>query len=337
MRLWANHMISSHKKWVTTLAILPFILFVVLYASQWVSAAPVFADDFSTGTFTGWSQTRIGSGASQTIEAGVARFIVPTPLGGSVSYSYLIRNGFTSTVNSTITASQDILVKQVPNGCLEGNGAIFFLYVCDSADLAGNLGNFGVGIDGSSVWSLWIGGATVYTYIFQTQGSPPASNTWHHVALTIDNSAGIVSLAVDGRVVISATQQQFANKTHQFSLMSGMGENWWSNGPGSLEIDVDNVRLDVSDDDSWIHPSPAIPQETAELPSPGTQAPAPTHSATPNPSNNAAPTYGSTPNQTPVPTGIQTLKDPSFPLWLAAPVIVAAVILGGVLFMLKKR
>jgi hypothetical protein len=325
---------SAHKKWVAALVSVLLLLFAAFYASQWVSAAPVFYDDFSAGTFAGWSQTRIGSGSSQTVEGGVARFIVPTPPGGSVSYSYLIKDGFTSTVNSTITASQDILVKQVPNGCLEGNGAIFFLYICDSSDLAGNLGNFGVGIDGSSVWSLWIGGATVYTYIFQTQGSPPASNTWYHVALTVDNSAGIVSLAVDGKVVISATQQQFTNRTHQFSLMSGLGENWWSNGPSQLEIKVDNVRLDVSDADTWVTPSPASPP-TSKAPSPATTAP--THSATPNPSNNAAPTYGSTPSQSPFPTDMKTSKEPSIPLWLAAPVIVAVVILCGVLFALKKR
>ena len=179
-----------NRKWVAALIVSLLLLFAVFYASRWVSAASVFSDDFSAGNFAGWHQTHMSYGSSQTVSGGVARFVVPTPAGGSVSYSYLVKDGFTSTVNSTITASEDILVKQVPNGCVEGNGAIFFLYICDSADLSGDLGNIGVGIDGSGVWSLWVGGNKTYVYIFQTQGPLPANNTWYHIILTVDNSAG---------------------------------------------------------------------------------------------------------------------------------------------------
>lgn len=326
-----------NRKWVAALVVSLLLLFVVFYASRWVSAASVFTDDFSAGTFSGWSQTRMSPSSSQGVSGGVARFVVPTPAGGSLTYSYLIKDGFTSTVNSTITASQDILVKQVPSGCVEGNGAIFFLYVCDSADLSGDLGNIGVGIDGSGVWSLWIGGNATYVYIFQTQGSPPASNTWYHIVLTIDNSARIVSLSVDGKTVVSATQQQFTDRTHQFSLMSGLGEDWWSGSAGPLEVDVDNVRLDVSDADAGANQAPTVAQATSNSQGSATNTPAPTHNSTPTPSLTAAPSaLSSPPSQSATPTDMQTSAS-GFPLWLLLSVIVAVAVCFGVLFILKKR
>lgn len=326
-----------NKKWVAALIVSLLLLFVVFYASRWVSATSVFTDDFSAGTFVGWSQTRMSLGSSQTVSGGVARFITSTPTGGSVSYSYLVKDGFTSTVNSTITASQDILVKQVPNGCVEGNGAIFFLYICDSADLSGDLGNIGVGIDGSGVWSLWIGGNATYVYIFQTSGAPPSSNTWYHLTLTVDNSAGLVSLAVDGKVVASATQQQFTDRTHQFSLMCGLGEDWWSGNVGPLELDVDNVRLDVSDADSSVTQNATAAPATSNSQSSATNAPTqmPTHNVTPAPSMTAAPPT-SAPSQSATPTDMQT-SDSWFQMWLLVPVLVAVAICCGILFMLKKR
>ena len=334
-----NYEVNS--KWVTALVVSLLLLFVVFYASQWVSAASVFSDDFSAGTFAGWSQTRMSVGSSQTVNSGVARFVVPTPTGGYVSYSYLIKDGFTSTVNSTIIASQDILVKQVPNGCAEGNGAIFFFYVCDSADLAGDLGNIGVGIDGSGVWSLWIGGNATYVYIFQTQGSLPTNNTWYHIVLTVDNSAGLVTLSVDGKTVVSATQHQFTDRTHKFSLMSGLGEDWWSGCVGPLEINVDNVRLDVSDAEAWFTQAPTEAPATSNSNSQSSTAiaptMAPTHSSTPNPTVTVAPpTFSSVPSQSATPTDMQT-SESGFPFWVLVPVLVAVTVCFGVLFMLKKR
>jgi hypothetical protein len=326
-------------KWVAALIVSLLLLFVVFYASRWVSAASVFYDDFSSKTFSAWSQKHISPGASQTVSGGVARFIVPTPTGGFVSSSYLVKDGFTSTVNSTITASQDILVKQVPNGCIEGNGAIFFSYICDSADLSGDLGNVGVGIDGSGVWSLWVGGNVSYVYIFQTQGTLPANNTWYHIVLTVDNSAGLVSLSVDGKTVISATQRQFTDRTHQFSLMSGLGEDWWSGCIGPLEINVDNVRLDVSDAASTITEIPTTPPTSSNPQSPVTDAPTPvpTHNLTPNPTVTTAPTaVSSAPSQSATPTDMQSSQS-GFPLWLLVPVLVAVIVCFGVLFVLKKR
>jgi hypothetical protein len=334
--------LSGHKvnrKWVAVLFISLLLLFAVFYASRWASAAAVFSDDFSTGTFAAWSQTHINSGSSQTVSAGVARFVVPTPTGGFVSSSYLVKDGFTSTVNSTITASQDILVKQVPNGCIEGNGAIFFLYICDSADLSGDLGNVGVGIDGSGVWSLWVGGNKTYVYIFQTQGPLPVNNTWYHIVLTVDNSAGLVSLSVDGKTVVSATQHQFTDRTHQFNLMSGLGEDWWSGCVGPLEINIDNVRLDVSDAVETITEAPTTSPATSNPQNPATEAPTPatTHNSTLTPTVTAAPTpVSSAPSQSTTPTDMQT-SEPGFPLWLLVPVLVAVVVCFGVLFMLKKR
>jgi hypothetical protein len=334
--------LSRHRvngKWVAALVVSLVLLFAVFYASRWASAAAVFSDDFSSGTFAGWSQTRMSTGSSQTVNGGIARFVVPTPTGGSLTYSYLIKDGFTSTVNSTIVASQDILVKQVPNGCIEGNGAIFFLYICDSADLSGDLGNVGVGIDGSGVWSLWIGGNTTYIYIFQTQGPLPANNTWYHIVLTVDNSAGLVSLSVDGKTVVSATQRQFTDRTHQFSLMSGLGEDWWSGCVGALEIDVDNVRLDVSDAATTVTKAPTTAPATSNPQNPATDSPTlvPTHTSTPNPTITAAPTSSlSTPNQSTTPTDMQT-SESGFPLWLLVPVLVVVLVCFGLLFVLKKR
>jgi hypothetical protein len=328
-----------NKKWVAALIVSLLLLFAVFYASRWVSASSVFSDAFSNGSVGGWTQTKIGSGATQTVSGGVARFVVPTPVGGAVSYSYLIKDGFTSTVNSTIIASQDILVKQVPNGCAEGNGAIFFLYVCDSANLSGDLGNVGVGIDGSGVWSLWIGGNTTYVYIFQTQGPLPANNTWYHIVLTVDNSAGLVSLSVDGKTVVSATQHQFTDRTHQFSLMSGLGEDWWSGCTGPMEINVDNVRLDISDAEAPVTEVPTeVPTNSyTQNPTSNAPTPAPTHTSTANPTVTAAPpTSAFTPSQSVTPTDMQT-SESGFPTWLLVPVLVVAVACLGVLFMLKRK
>ena len=174
-------------KLLAAFALAMFLSFAL--TQQPAAAATVFTESFSAENFAAWSQSRLTSGATQTVSNGVARFIVPTPQGGNCTYSFVVRDGFTSTINSTIVAAQDIYVSKVPHGCPQGNGAIFFLYVCDSADLGGNQGNVGVGIDGSGVWSLWIGGMTVYSYVFQSSGALPASNTWYRVGLTIDNSA----------------------------------------------------------------------------------------------------------------------------------------------------
>jgi hypothetical protein len=235
------------NKSLTTFCALVFLSILIVVPIQPTVAATVFSDNFSSGNFDRWSQSYAVSGATQSIRDGIARFIVPTPTAGSNACSYLVRDGFTSTVNSTIIASQNILVTKVPNGVSQGNGAIFFLYVCDSTDLGGNAGNIGIGIDGSRVWSMWLGGSLVYTYVFQTQGPKPTSNTWYHIVLTINNQAQTAVLEVNGIAVISTSQQEFTDTNHPLSLMSGMGENWWSDGSGQQEIAIDNVQLDISD------------------------------------------------------------------------------------------
>ncbi|MCL4429760.1 MAG: LamG domain-containing protein [Chloroflexi bacterium] len=306
---------------------------------QFAVAVPVFSDNFSSDNFAGWSQTYLSPGSTQTVSNGIARFTVPTPLAGTSTYSFLKKDGFTSTVNSTITAAQDVYVTKVPNGCQLGNGAIFFLYVCDSSDISGNQGNVGVGIDGSGVWSLWIGGTSAYNYTFQTAGAAPASNTWYHVELTINNSAGTVALAVNGLVVISAAQQQFTDRTHAVSLMVGMGEDWWSAGSGQQEVDVDNVVLSISDATST--PAPTTLPTPASTPTPNLPTQTPT--ATPDPTATTKPTPKPTPTQPPQPTALPNQPDdsspPDFPSWILLPATILAVAAAflAVGIMLKKR
>ncbi len=205
--------------------------------------------------------------------------------------------------------------------------------------MAGNYGNFGVGIDGSSVWSLWIGGNLTYTYVFQTSGSTPQSNTWYNIVLTVDNSAGVVTFSVDDKVVISATQQQFTDKNHPITLMSGLGEDWWSSCVGPQEIAVDNVRLDISDADTWLTPNPTSPPQTSTtndltpIPTQKATTIPPTHTPTATPST--LPT--SAPSPTTPQTTIQATEQDGLPTWILLPVAIAVAVCAVVLFLLKKR
>ncbi len=187
----------------------------------------------------------VSSGASQSVSNGVAHFIVPSPEAGNYSYSYLQKSGFTSTANGTIVATGDFYFSDVPNGYKQGDNAIFFFYVVDSVG-GQNSGNIAVGVDGSGVWSLWIGGYPIYNYVFQTVGPYPADATWHHIVLTVDNSARAVTLQANGIVVINVEQNQFTDKTHPISFWIGIGEDWWCNGPELLEVYVGNVKLEIS-------------------------------------------------------------------------------------------
>ncbi len=328
------------RKLIAILAVLT-VSFAIFALSRWATATPVFSDNFSTGNFANWSETYISPGSSQTVSNGIARFIVPTPQSEKCTYSYLKKDGFTSTVNSTITAVQDIYVTKVPNGCPQGNGAIFFFFICDSTDATGNHGNFGVGIDGSNVWSLWIGGSSIYTYLFQTAGSPPLSNKWYRIELTVNNPAQTVTLTVDGTVTINATQQEFTDRTHAISLWSGMGENWWSQSQGQQEIDVDNVTLDISDANPTVTPPTSPTQIQTSMPTQNI-APTPTQtvtnesteSTTPNPSS--LPSPQPSPMPSPTPTAMQASTS-DFPLWVVLPVVVAVVVCAGVVITLRKR
>lgn len=314
------------------------LVIVALTSQNGALAVTVFTDDFSSGSFSSWSKTSLSTGSNQSIDSRVARFIVPTPTGGNVGYSSLVKDGFVSTVNSTIIASQDMLVAKVPSGCQQGNGAIFFLYVCDSGDLGGNLGNIGVGIDGSSVWTLWVGGSINYTSSFQTIGTVPLSNIWYHVVLIVDNSAGRVTLTVDGVTVISTVQRQFTDRTHAVSLMSGLGETWWSDCIGPQSIDIDNVHLDISDME-------AIPtlNPTAQPTSSG-------QTATTNPKHTTTPTTHPTATSTQQPSTTEPSKDSTptasqtqskegerFSLWMLLPFAVAIAVFVQVVFALKRR
>jgi hypothetical protein len=331
---------------VFALAIISFNLL----ALPLVTATAVFSDNFSTGNFASWTKTYIGSGSSQTVSNGVARFTVPTPMGESATYSFILKDGFTSTVNSIMIATEDIYVTKVPNGCPRGEGGIFFFYICDSTDLTGNHGNFGVGIDGSNVWSIWIGGNPIYNYVFQTSGTAPVSNTWYHLVLTVDNTAGTVTLSVNGGVVIYASQQQFTDRVHSVSLMTGMGEDWWCQGVGLQEIDVANVKLDISD-------APQLPTPAAEPPTtPSTStpnlAPAPTQTTTTSPSSPSS-TQKSSPSASPTtsdpmptssinPTTTQAINPANSTLtelllWIVLVVTAVIVVCAAAIVLLRKR
>jgi hypothetical protein len=74
-----------------------------------VGAATVFFDDFSSGNFSKWTLTSRTDGASQSVNNVIAHFSVPAPsTAGECTYSYLRKDGFTSTPSSLIVASQDI-------------------------------------------------------------------------------------------------------------------------------------------------------------------------------------------------------------------------------------
>jgi hypothetical protein len=321
-----------------------FCVLLVLVMPRSSVASTVFLEDFASGSFSNWSRNHMSPSSNQTVNNGVAQFIVPTPTGGTVTYSALVKDGYTSTLNSTIIASQDIFVTKVPIGCQQGLGAIFFLYVCDSGDLSGDLGNIGVGIDGSGVWSLWIGGTTKYVYVFQTSGPNPLSNTWYHVSLTVDNPTQRVTLSVDGTVAINASQQQFTDKVHSVSLMVGMGESWFSNCIGTQEVDIDNVRLDISDANPNETANPTVaPTSTGSgnsntgnsattAPS-KTINPTSTQQKTPNPTNQAPNTPTSTsPMSTPY------LRETGLPLWVTIPfVMVLAICIEVVLLVWQGR
>ncbi len=323
------------RRKLVSLALLLFSLSVLVIRQPWVGAVPVFSEDFSIGNFSGWSRTFASVGSSQSVNGGVARFIVPPPAAGTFTYSYIAKDGFTSTVNSTITAEENILISQVPNGCVEGNGAVFLFYVCDSTDLGGNNGNFGVGIDGSGVWSLWIGGNTIYTYVFQTDGPRPVNNTWYHLALTINNPEAKVTLAVDDLVVVSGTQQQFTDKTHPVSIMVGIGEDWWSNGVGTEEVDVANVRLEISDATTPIVPNPTV-QITSNPSVPTINPSTSTPSSTLNSPSATAPTIIPS-NSSPEPTDTQAIQPEPFPYWVLLGLTIMVAACAELLFMIRKR
>lgn len=327
-----------NKKWLTYS--ITAILLVILLPSVFrdATAFTVFVEDFTTANFTQWSRTNLSPGTEQTISGGIARFIVPTPTGGAVTYSSIVKDGFTSTINSTIIASQDILITKVPNNCPQGSGAIFFLYICDSADLGGNQGNIGVGIDGSSVWSLWVGGSINYTYVFQTAGSAPLSNTWYHIVLTVNNSASRVTLNVDGTVVIDTLQRQFTNRDHAVSLMLGLGESWWSSGVGSQEVDIDNVQLDISDAAIGITPNPT-PQPTflnqaADINPTYTATPAPKKTPTPT---TQSPTTEPTNNPTATTTPTSLSYQNGFSLWMLLPLVVIVAVCLQIALVWKRH
>jgi hypothetical protein len=238
----------------------------------------VFSDSFSGGNFNQWTTSHLTSGATQNIANGVAHFCIPA--GGNGVVSNVQKIGFTSTVNSVINVTEDFYLASVPSGYGLGSNAIVLSSVKDSADE--NNGNFAVMIDGSDVWALWIGGYPIYSYVTQTAGAKPASATWYHTVLNIDNPAGKVTLTVNGTKVISVSEQQFIDGTHSFDLYTGIVEDWTPDGK-SHEVDVDNVRLDMSDPQN-IQPNPT-----------------PTVTPTPSPTTPPAPT--------PTPTGIPTYKE----------------------------
>ncbi len=321
------------------------VIFYLLTLVPSAESSVVFSENFSSGGFPNWTETYVGSGSRQTISNGVARFIVPTPTGGNATYSYLKKDGFTSTPNSTVTVMQDIYATQIPKGYTAGNGAIFFLYICDTTDPTGNNGNFGVGIDGCGLWSIWIGGNPIYTYAVQTAGSPPSSGAWYHTVLSFNNTAGTVGLTINGTVVISAAQHEFTDKTHSLSLLSGMGEDWYGYGSGQQEVDVCNIALEISDASAPISTptstsNSAAAQQTesspnqnhVSTPNPTTKTATPTPSITQKPS--PAPIEPSVPSPSPSQTTGTSTVD--FPFWVFLP-LSAGIAIGVVVVVKLKK
>ena len=119
------------------------------------------------------------------------------------------------------------MLPKFPAVTRRGEAAYSFFTFAIVLSLRRNVGNFGVGIDGSDAWSIWIGGNSIYSYVFQTSGDAPVSNMCYHIVLTIDNPSALVTLAANSIAVINVPQQQFTDKTHPISLVTGMGEDWY--------------------------------------------------------------------------------------------------------------
>ena len=242
----------------------------------------VFSDDFSSGNFNQWTTKYTSSGASQSVSSSIAQF--NTPAGGNGVASYVDKTGFTSTTASVITASQDVYINEVPSGFSSGLGAIFILVVMDTS--ANNNGYILVSIDGSQKWGVYIGGNPTFTYALQTSGANPQSRTWYHLDLTVDNPNQRVTLAVNGSTVVSATQNQFTGSSHSIELATGLLQDWCNNGRAH-QLQVDNVRLSISDSSS---PSPTPTPTATATPTP-TVTPSATLTATPTPAPTGTPTY----------------------------------------------
>lgn len=198
----------------------------------------VFSDNFTSGNFHQWTTKTKGTGASQSVSNGIAQFNTPS---GSGRYSYVQKSSFTSKTTQVITATQDVYLSNVPSGLRSGSGTIYMLTIKDTTGF--NARNIQVSVDGSQKWALSIGTFPT-SYTTQTSGSNPQSKTWYHLELKIDNPNHKATLTVNGTTVVSATQNQFTDRTHTISLSVGTVQDNYSNRQ-SHQLQVDNVKLSI--------------------------------------------------------------------------------------------
>jgi hypothetical protein len=199
----------------------------------------VFSDNFTSGNFNLWTTKAKSTGASQSVSNGIAQF--NTPLG-SGRYSYIQKSSFSLKTTQVITSTQDVYLSNVPSGLRSGSNVIYILTIKDTTGY--NPRNIQVALDGSQKWALSIGTSFSSTYSTQTSGSNPQSKTWYHLELTIDNPNHKATLTVNGTTVLSATQNQFTDRTHTISLSVGTVQDNYSNRQ-SHQTQVDNVKLSI--------------------------------------------------------------------------------------------
>ena len=168
------------------------------------------------------------------------------------------------------------------------------------------------------------------TSTFQNSGSSPQSKTWYHLDLAIDNPNHKVTLTVNGSVLVSATQNQFTDKTH--TIMLGVGAVDYCNNGRAHQLQVDNVKLSISGSSS---PTPTPTPAASPTPTPmPTVTPTPTPTITPTPTATPNPTPTLTPSPTPTPTATPTPtpKPTATPTSTASPTPTPTTPPSGVVF-----
>jgi hypothetical protein len=120
-----------------------------------------------------------------------------------------------------------------------------------------------------------------------------------------------------------------------------MGEDWWSQGSGLQEIEVSNVKLDISDAAFAATPNPPADSTLSTIQPPSSTpninpTPTSTHTATDTPNVITPSSSSLSTAENPQPTGIQETKQDSS-LWIVLPIAVTVAVGLEILFMVKKR
>jgi hypothetical protein len=112
--------------------------------------------------------------------------------------------------------------------------------------------------------------------------------------------------------------------------MAGMGESWFSTCVGTQEVDIDNVRLDISDASPivTVNPTPTPTSTGTSSSNTGTSATAaPSKTLSPTPQKTTNPTNQATNSPTAPATATPTpyIQRTELPLWVT---VLAAVVLA---------